>query len=310
MLQEGNDLRLPPKERKHPGLWQSYLWWKDLQELRKKHLLRLSSINRGKSNMNAEEEELRIENLMLDHHIESRKVGSYFRSMVDEGEKVGPIWGWMLSQRGIAENLAAQILAQFDDISKFDTISKFWRYSGYGIHEYWVDENEKRQCPKAGWKLVEVKKGERYRIWTVVSNEEYPQDESKRYAIPQNLDNPLLERIDYLKPKENWKLKKLSDKKIKSYHAPYNTDLQPILWTMTECFVRSQSVGYIDIFYAEKERLRNKHPEKVKENGHFNYTDGHINNMAKRFMRKAFLKDLWLTWRTFEGLPVTEEYTS
>jgi len=311
MLQEGNDLRLPPRERKHPLLWQCFQWWSEWDEIRTKHILRISSSNKGKSNMDAEEERLRMDKMMLDFHVKSRKKGSFFRSMVDCGEAVGPIWDWMISHHGIGESLAAQILAQFDDISRFDTISKFWRYSGNGIYDYWVDEKGVRQCPKFGWKWVDVK-NKKYRIWTIISNQ--PDDinqvipEDKQYAIPQSLNLPLLKRVDYLEPKAGWKIMKLADRKIKSYHAPYNTDLQPILWLLTESFVKAQTPGYADIYYLEKERLRNKHPEKIKENGHFNFTDGHINNMAKRYMRKAFLKNMWLAWREFEGLPITEKY--
>lgn len=38
------------------------------------------------------------------------------------------------------------------------------------------------------------------------------------------------------------------------------------------------------------------------------WTPGRINNAAKRYMVKQFLADLWTTWRTMEGLPVTAPY--
>lgn len=34
----------------------------------------------------------------------------------------------------------------------------------------------------------------------------------------------------------------------------------------------------------------------------------HRKNMAIRYMVKVFLKDLWVAWRTLEGLPVTPDY--
>ncbi len=37
-------------------------------------------------------------------------------------------------------------------------------------------------------------------------------------------------------------------------------------------------------------------------------TPGHRKNMAIRYMVKMFLKDLWVAWRTLEGLPVTPDY--
>lgn len=34
----------------------------------------------------------------------------------------------------------------------------------------------------------------------------------------------------------------------------------------------------------------------------------HIHNMSRRYAVKEFFKDLWLNWRTLEGLPITEPY--
>ncbi|RLA83660.1 MAG: hypothetical protein DRG78_03755 [Epsilonproteobacteria bacterium] len=54
---------------------------------------------------------------------------------------------------------------------------------------------------------------------------------------------------------------------------------------------------------------------KVKENKQHNnwmpvceLTDGHINNMAVRYMIKMFLQDLHIKWREIEGLPVSLPY--
>ncbi len=65
-------------------------------------------------------------------------------------------------------------------------------------------------------------------------------------------------------------------------------------------FLRSRS-PYSDIFYDYRNRLENhpKHKEK---------TPGHRKNMAMRYMIKMFLKDLWIAWRTLEGLPVEPDY--
>jgi len=38
-------------------------------------------------------------------------------------------------------------------------------------------------------------------------------------------------------------------------------------------------------------------------------TPGHRHAMANRYAVKAFLQDLWVAWRTLEGLPVTEPYS-
>jgi hypothetical protein len=58
---------------------------------------------------------------------------------------------------------------------------------------------------------------------------------------------------------------------------------------------------YRKIYDDYKNRLEN-HPK------HIGKTKGHRNNMAKRYMIKRFLIDLYTNWRKIEGLPVSEEY--
>lgn len=298
------DLRLTPKERKHTRLWQLYLWWRDMVEIRKKHTQRIKAAERGKSNFAILLERELMEKLRLDANVKPKnkaeKNDSFFQMMVEEGEKAGPIWDWLLSHKGIGESLAAQIIAQVDDIAKFDSIAKLWRYAGYGINHYWVDENDKPICPREGWKWIEIKKN-KYRVWTITDYtfDDYVVEDDKKIAIPQNLELDPIERVDYLQPDDNWRLVELSDRLCKGYHAPYNTPLKSILWNLMDGFVKQQTPYYVDLYYSEKERLAKKHPDK---------TTGHIDNMAKRKVKKEFLKNLWLNWRKFEGLPVSDEF--
>jgi hypothetical protein len=47
---------------------------------------------------------------------------------------------------------------------------------------------------------------------------------------------------------------------------------------------------------------------KAGEDVSDHWTPGRINDAAKRYMIKMFLADLWVRWRTLEGLPVTKPY--
>lgn len=58
---------------------------------------------------------------------------------------------------------------------------------------------------------------------------------------------------------------------------------------------------YRDIYDGYKHRLENHPKHKAK-------TKGHRHNMAKRYMIKEFLADLWTHWRELEGLPVRSRY--
>ena len=66
-------------------------------------------------------------------------------------------------------------------------------------------------------------------------------------------------------------------------------------------FLRSAS-EYREHYDNYKNRLENAQAHKEK-------TKGHRHNMAVRYMVKRFLIDLYVNWRTIEGLPVAKEYS-
>lgn len=116
----------PPKPRKHAHLYQAYQWWDEVMQMRKKHLQRLEFINMGRSDMDAGMEEGFVELL-------SGMKKSAEKEMANFGGAVGPVWDWMTGIKGIGEHTAAKIIALIDDIGKFDTISKLWRFAGYAV---------------------------------------------------------------------------------------------------------------------------------------------------------------------------------
>lgn len=59
--------------------------------------------------------------------------------------------------------------------------------------------------------------------------------------------------------------------------------------------------GYVKTYYDYRNRLDNR-PETR------NYTASHKHRMAARYMAKAFLQDLWKTWRAIEGYPSDDDY--
>lgn len=129
------DKRPDPKPRKHAHLWQAYLWWDELVQIRKRHTLRISSIEAGKSNLDALLEQNILEDMHIDTLIKQAK-----GIMTNYGHDVGPIWDWLTSIRGLGEGgLAAQLLAQIDDIGTFSTVSKLWKFSGWAVIDGQID---------------------------------------------------------------------------------------------------------------------------------------------------------------------------
>lgn len=118
------------RKRKHPLLWQSYLLWNELMEMRKRHRLRIVHIEGGRSNLDAEFEQYVMDRIGLDQLIDDAKA-----EMQAHGEAVGPVWDWLVGIKGIGSHTAAKLLALFDDVGAYATISKFWMFSGWGLRD-------------------------------------------------------------------------------------------------------------------------------------------------------------------------------
>lgn len=229
-----SDARPDPKPRKHPHLWQAYLWWYELMEMRKRHLLRISSIERGKSDLDAQFEKDMLDASQLDALLKLTK-----KNMTLAGVVVGPIWEWVTSIKGLGEGgLAAQLIAQIDDIKKFDTVASLWRFAGYAVIEGKAEKNQKGEKSK------------------------------------------------------------------------FNRKLKGVCYNIADQFIRQQTPGYVDIYYAEKEKQRLLNPDVLckqcgikwedcqSKKAHVKiFTDGHIHNRAWRKMIKCFLRDVWVEWR-------------
>lgn len=262
---KSEDKRPDPKPRKHPHLWQAYLWWNELMHMHKAHTLRLGSIEAGKSNLDGY-----FERIILDETFgvtDKEGVVSFVplaevmerarKSMAAHGEAVGPIWDWLVAIKGIGVHTAAKLLGLINDIEEFATVSKLWRFCGYAVIDGEID-----RC----------KYGEK---------------------------------------------------------SPYNRRLKAECHLIAEQFVMQKTPIYSDIYYEEKERQLRKHPDPIcsqcgaiavqkgqrwvcsackASGGKIDFTPAHLQNRAYRKVIKIFLQHLWVKWREFEGLPISEPY--
>lgn len=282
------DNRPAPKPRKYPQLWQAYLLWEELMLMRQRHTLRLSAIEAGKSNLDDTFERGIMEGRLTVTYANG-KVKKYemFNAarVLREVEKVmigfgqqHPVWEWMTSIKGLgAGSQAAKVLAMIDDIDKFDSIAKLWRYCGYGLYEYYTEDG-KVQAPKDGKKRI----GE---------------GEDRRSVAHETT------------PKDGWQIETVRDRAIAKWVLPYNKALKSALFIVGDQFIKQQTPYYAELYYAEKQRQRTLYPEPVKVNGRTMYTDMHIHRRAMRKMIKEFLKNLWVEWRQAEGLPTSEAWS-
>jgi len=146
-----------------------------------------------------------------------------------------PIYEHMARVKGIGSLLSAKIISMVD-IEKADTVSALWRYSGYGMGDYWVDESGKVQAPAEGWKWKgEVGKKEKIRV--------------------------------VAESKPDWQLVRMRDRMVAGWCSPYNKRLKTTLHTAATSFMRGGS-PYALLYYRAREHYEVSHPEWTKAHVH------------------------------------------
>lgn len=81
----------------------------------------------------------------------------------------------------------------------------------------------------------------------------------------------------------------------------FNPWLKTKLYVLASCLIRAGNEKYVKVYRDYKHRIEN-HP------AHIGKSKGHRDNMAKRYMTKIFLADLYAKWRELEGLEVMPPY--
>lgn len=105
------------------------------------------------------------------------------------------------------------------------------------------------------------------------------------------------------------------DRFTKGYLAPYNSDLRSkMIGVLGGAFLKAKS-EYAKYYYDYKNRLQNSERRiegQDKDELWSETSDLRRHKAAMRYMVKMFLKDLYVAWRTIEGLevrpPYAEEY--
>lgn len=112
------------------------------------------------------------------------------------------------------------------------------------------------------------------------------------------------------------------DKFTSGFVAPFNQRLRTALvGIMADNFIKQQNSYAIAVYYPYKARLEQESHyiwgvTDYRGSPIYAETDqiwkevskGHRDRAAKRYMVKMFLKDLYMTWRVLEGLPVRLSY--
>jgi hypothetical protein len=194
-----------------------------------------------------------------------------------------PVYNEWLSQiKGVGPASAGWIISEFD-IEEATTVSKMWQYAGM---------NPDYVCGK-----IRVNK-----------------DSYKTGKILYEVANQRTGGKDYIVETED---KIRGDRPTPGYLLPYNKNLKThLLGVLGEGFIKQRSSYALEYYYPYKERLAGSDSlvKEVKKGGKAvevpwkEAAVAHRHHAAIRYMMKMFLKDLYVAWRTIEGLPVEERY--
>jgi hypothetical protein len=102
------------------------------------------------------------------------------------------------------------------------------------------------------------------------------------------------------------------DKLTPGHVSPFNQNLRTALvGVLADGFIKQQNYYCMEFYYPYKARLEQEENTVLhvgKEKQWKDVNKGHRDRAAKRYMIKMFLKDLYVAWRTIEGLPVRPSY--
>ena len=311
------DKRPPPRPRKHATVWQLYLTWREFNAMINRHVTRLESARRGKSNYDVLLEEAILNEWLSGSAPTKRNPDRKMRyddifkeKMIEAASEVGPIFDWLISIRGIAEASAVKLVAQVDDPGKFATVSKLWRFSGYGTYAYWFDKRDGVMAPRDGWKWHKVKKD----MLIECPGCNRVMESIKRGYTCEHCDwktayGDPIKLWTVTEPRPDWILKEgVRDRMVEEWHCPYNSILKAELYVIVDSFIKQRTPVYRQFYDKCKLDDRREHPEKIKVHGRWMYNDGHIDARARRKTAKLFLQHFYVKWRELEGLSVSEPW--
>lgn len=235
-----------------------------LQKSRVAFGLRCSAVERGADQMNPEQ-------LAAIQRWEERF--AQLEAEADEEIKgfvrEEPIVQAMIQVKGVGLMLAAKAVCMID-IRRADTVSALWRYSGYGMGQYWADATGKIVAPIHGFQWKKNGKGEKELIEVTPT------------------------------PEPDWTLIEHRDIPVEGWVLSYNKRLKTTCFLIGSSFLRSGS-PYRKVYDDARIYYEANRPDWIK---------GRQHNAAMRKMIKVWLSHLWEVWRKLEGLPTRELYVN
>lgn len=207
--------------------------------------------------------------------------------------KSRPIYTEYLSLiKGIGPVLAAGLIAWMQSPANYDNISKLWQNAGLGMNK-WCEE-----CKVWVYDEVEIPKTDR--------------DGKVTRTKAKRLSGKV--KICYKCGNGNH-LKSHPQTKAAGLQVNWNPKFKTLCWKIGSSFIKQKATKswYRSIYDMERVKRDAKYPTtgqiEVRGKKRLQYNPKHHFEAAKRHTVKTFMANLWLAWRSLEGLSLRAPFT-
>lgn len=263
----------------------------------------------------------RTEYTLIESYLEiSRQEDKHFR-VIERLLSDIPVWKVFLNDvRGIGPAMGGVIVTEFD-IHKSKYVTSMWKYAGLDVVGSWHMVNHEWATLVAGRRPPKIKldadiadlppeggPDDNGYVWShgvVVEGqtaEVYVHSEDKDWSLRINyvwISKGRSRRREHLVERTYTNRK---GEEATCMSVTFNTFLKTkLIGVLGPSFLRANNAKYRKIYDDYKHRLENRADTKE-------WTVAHRHNAAIRYMVKQFLRDLYIAWRTAEGLEVFAPY--
>jgi hypothetical protein len=213
-----------------------------------------------------------------------------------------PMYEQVTAVRGIGPSFCAKLVAWIDP-HRAGTVSSLWRYAGFGVGDYWQNEEGSVVAPVQGMRWMTSKQLRNWKALAAASDGSVPWECRKQAGGLLNeillvRDDKALVRIEVC-PDEAWEKVHIRDRRISGWLSPYNGSLKTLCWKVGTSFMRCRS-PYRRVYDRYRERY-----DTARD-----WTKGHCDMAAKRAMVKMFLSHYWERARQVAGLAIRAPYVA
>ena len=266
---------------------------------------RMRTVSRLKKSSNDEEFKILGEKVIASYLLMEKRIADELKTQM-QGHIMSQ---WLYANYGIGPILAAGLVSYVDEISRFNTVSKLWKYAGMSTIDV---------CQDCGKRIIED--GARGAWILHLADRLHEQSQKNRDEKKKMTHSDCIEKATGRVCLCANPIKKTSaDRRVTGQMLEYNPKFKNLCFLIGDQFIRQMKSPYRTKFdeykldYSTRPDLkaeieeRKRAPKDEKDKFAVKGT-ARVHAMARRKAVKLFLSHFWQIWREVLGLPAPEPY--